>query len=93
MGTAIGTYLNLFSDWEKGERQNEAFPMKIDVYLIFPEYMEGRIDFIGAEEIAQSTIKEFSTSAKDIDDLAVLKEKLENALIDYHVQVLVEKLL
>lgn len=90
MKTATGTYLNLYSEWEEDTCDNDMACGKIDIFIFFPEYMGSEVDLDEAEEIARRVIKEFSVSAEDAESLTVLKEKLEQALLDFDVQVIVK---
>lgn len=92
MRTAIGTYLNLYSDCENGIYDNYNLPLRIDVFLIFCESLGDEADVDAADETARKTIQEFASTAKDASDLEALKWHLEKALIDYEVQVFVQKL-
>lgn len=90
--TAIGTYLNIYSDRENGVYDNYNLPLRIDVFLIFCESLGDEVDVDAADEAARKAIQEFASTAKDASDLEALKWYLEKALIDYEVQVIVQKL-
>lgn len=90
--TAIGTYLNIYSDRENGVYDNYNLPLRIDVFLIFCESLGDEVDVDAADEAARKAIQEFASTAKDASDLEALKWYLEKALIDYEAQVIVQKL-
>ena len=86
---ATGTYLNLFS--EQGYN-NFGLKTKIDIFIVLPEHMGNDINLDEVGGIAQTVIKDFAKCNGSLYELSDLKCKLENALIDFETQVIVNSL-
>lgn len=81
MKVASGSYLNIFSE---NEYDNFGIPVTFDLFILLPEY-QGDEKIKEVEQIAELTIKKFSTGCGSDFDLNGLKEKLNDALILFDV--------
>lgn len=82
MKTASGYYLDIFSEPESdnlGLRDSE----KIDIFIIFPEYMsETEINIDEIEEIVNNAIKKF-TATKEYQTGSMSSIEIKNNLHDF----------
>lgn len=84
MKTASGQYVNIFSEPESGyDNLGLKDSEKIDIFIIFPEYMsDTEIDINHIEEIVNAAIKKF-TATKEYQTDTMSKLKIKENLYNF----------